>query len=60
MLAFTPCMLPMIPISIGSRQHASRRQMLLLSCAYVIGMALTYAAAGVAAGLTGTLLSTYL
>lgn len=64
LLAFTPCMLPMIPILsgiiVGSGQHASRRQMLLLSCAYVLGMALTYAAAGVAAGLAGTLLSTYL
>ncbi|MEO7114463.1 MAG: protein-disulfide reductase DsbD [Caldimonas sp.] len=61
LLAFTPCMLPMIPILSGiivgrSGTHTKRRT-LGLSSAYVLGMALTYAAAGVAAGLAGSMLS---
>lgn len=64
LLAFTPCMLPMIPILsgivVGQGQHATRRHVLGLSAVYVLGMAITYAAAGVAAGLAGTLLSAYL
>jgi len=61
LLAFTPCMLPMFPILsgivVGHGAHPSRARTLALSLAYVLGMALTYAAAGVAAGLAGTLLS---
>lgn len=61
LLAFTPCMLPMIPILsgivVGQGAHASRSRTLVLSAAYVLGMAITYAAAGVAAGLAGALLS---
>ena len=64
LLAFTPCMLPMIPILsgiiAGQGQHMTRRHALGLSSAYVLGMAITYALAGVAAGLAGTLLSAYL
>lgn len=64
LLVFTPCMLPMIPILtgivVGAGRHATRRELLVLSSAYVLGMAITYAAAGVAAGLAGTLLSAYL
>ncbi|NJD26534.1 MAG: protein-disulfide reductase DsbD [Betaproteobacteria bacterium] len=60
-LAFTPCVLPMIPILsgiiAGQGHKASHARGFALSLAYVLGMALTYAAAGVAAGLTGTLLS---
>ncbi|MCL2636117.1 MAG: protein-disulfide reductase DsbD, partial [Betaproteobacteria bacterium] len=60
-LALTPCVLPMLPIlsSIiaGQGQRASHARNLALSLAYVLGMALTYAAAGVAAGLSGTLLA---
>ena len=65
LLALTPCMLPMLPILsgiiVGSRGKGaaavSRGRSFALSLAYVLGMALTYAAAGVAAGLSGTLLS---
>jgi len=61
LLAFTPCVLPMIPILsgiiVGRGHRVTRAHALGLSGAYVIGMALTYAAAGVAAGLSGTLLS---
>jgi thioredoxin:protein disulfide reductase len=64
LLAFTPCMLPMIPILsgiiVGQGQHPTKRHALALSAAYVLGMAITYAAAGVAAGLAGSLLSAYL
>ena len=64
LLAFTPCMLPMLPILsgiiVGTARHASRRQVLALSSVYVLGMAITYAGVGVAAGLAGTLVSAYL
>jgi thiol:disulfide interchange protein DsbD len=61
LLAFTPCMLPMIPILSGIivRQDASlgRARSVALSVSYVLGMAITYAAAGVAAGLSGVMIS---
>lgn len=64
LLAFTPCMLPMIPILSGiivsQKQRVSRRHALGLSVVYVLGMAITYALAGVAAGLAGTMVSAYL
>lgn len=63
-LAFTPCMLPMMPIVatvvLGRHDVAhplSHLRGFLLSLAYVLGMALTYAVAGVFAGLSGTLVS---
>ena len=60
-LAFTPCMLPMIPILsgivVGGRDTHTRGRALMLSLTYVIGMAVTYAAAGVAAGLSGAMLA---
>ena len=60
-LALTPCVLPMIPILsgiiAGQGHKASHARGFALSLAYVLGMAVTYAAAGVAAGMTGTLLS---
>jgi thioredoxin:protein disulfide reductase len=64
LLAFTPCMLPMVPILsgiiVGRGKEVTRRHAFWLSLAYVLGMALTYAAAGVAAGLSGSLLSSAL
>ncbi len=61
LLSLTPCMFPMIPILSGiivNHGHAlSHFRAFVLSLAYVLGMAVTYAAIGVAAGLTGTLLS---
>ncbi|MDY0056894.1 MAG: protein-disulfide reductase DsbD [Methyloversatilis sp.] len=60
-LSFTPCVLPMVPILsgiiVGHGARISRSRALALSLAYVLGMAVTYAIAGVAAGLSGTLLS---
>lgn len=61
LLAFTPCMLPMIPILsgiiAGEGRKLNKPRALALSLAYVLGMALTYAAAGVAAAYSGTLLA---
>jgi len=64
LLSLTPCCFPMIPILssiiVGSGRDGrgvSHARGFLLSLAYVLGMAITYAAAGVAAGLTGTLLT---
>lgn len=61
LLALTPCVFPMIPILsgiiVGQGKPVTKAHGFLLSLAYVLGMALTYAAAGVAAGLSGTLLS---
>lgn len=61
LLSLTPCVFPMIPILsgiiVGQGKHASKTQGFLLSLSYVLGMAVTYAIAGVAAGLSGTLLS---
>lgn len=61
LLAFTPCVLPMVPIlsSIiaGEGRSVNKMQALALSGAYVLGMSLAYAIAGVAAGFSGTLLA---
>jgi thioredoxin:protein disulfide reductase len=61
LLAFTPCVLPMVPILagiiVGGGRHVTRMRGFLLAALYVLGMALTYAAAGVAAGLSGAMLA---
>ena len=61
LVAFTPCMFPMIPILsgiiVGRGHKITHAHGFILSFAYVQGMAITYAAVGVAAGFTGTLLS---
>jgi thioredoxin:protein disulfide reductase len=60
LLTFTPCVLPMIPILSGiivgeGRDAHDRGRALALSLAYVAGMAVTYTALGVAAGLAGSM-----
>jgi thiol:disulfide interchange protein DsbD len=64
LLSFTPCVFPMIPILSGiivNHGHAvSHGRAFMLSLAYVLGMAATYTAAGVAAGFSGTLLTSAL
>lgn len=64
LLAFTPCMLPMIPILsgiiVGKAEGIDRLRALKLSSAYVLGMAVTYALAGVLAGLSGASLALWL
>jgi thiol:disulfide interchange protein DsbD len=61
LLAFTPCVLPMIPIlsSIiaGEGRSLTKPRALALSASYVLGMALTYAVAGVAAAYSGSMLA---
>jgi len=60
-LSLTPCVFPMIPILsgiiAGQGHKVSHARGFALALAYVLGMAVTYAAAGVAAGLSGTLVS---
>ena len=55
LLTFTPCTLPMIPIvsSLIVGQATGAGRAMVLSLTYVISMALTYAVAGVVAGLAG-------
>jgi thiol:disulfide interchange protein DsbD len=61
LLAFTPCVFPMVPILsgiiVGRGHKITHAHAFLLSLAYVLGMAITYAAAGVAAGYSGELIS---
>ena len=61
LLACTPCVFPMIPILsgiiAGHGHNISRARAGGLSALYVLGMALTYAAAGVLAGLSGAWLA---
>jgi thiol:disulfide interchange protein DsbD len=56
-LAFTPCVLPMVPILsfiiVGEGTKVSRSRAFTLSVTYALGMALVYTALGVAAGLIG-------
>jgi thiol:disulfide interchange protein DsbD len=60
-LAFTPCVLPMVPILssiiVGDSEQMNRRRAFTLSVAYVLGMAFTYAALGVLVGLFGASLN---
>lgn len=71
LVSFTPCMLPMIPVLSGiivgagkhceqAKQPGYRLHSFTLSLAYTLGMALCYTLAGVAAGLSGHLLSSSL
>jgi thiol:disulfide interchange protein DsbD len=57
LLALTPCVFPMVPILSGmlanTRDPLSAGRGFVLSCAYVLAMALAYAALGVAAAWSG-------
>ena len=61
LLALTPCVFPMIPILsgiiAGQGQQLTKGRAFVLSLSYVLGMAITYALVGIAAGLSGSLLS---
>jgi thioredoxin:protein disulfide reductase len=61
LLSFTPCVFPMFPILSGiivnRGEHLTKTHGFILALAYVMGMSLTYSAAGVAAGLSGAMLS---
>ncbi len=64
LLTFTPCVLPMVPILsgiiAGEGRGLSKPRAAALSGAYVLGMALTYSAAGVAAASSGVLIASAL
>jgi thiol:disulfide interchange protein DsbD len=61
LLGFTPCILPMVPILsgiiVGQGHKVRRGTAVALTLTYTVGMAITYAIAGVAAGLSGGMLS---
>jgi thiol:disulfide interchange protein DsbD len=61
LLALTPCVFPMIPILsgiiAGQNKELTKVSGFMLALAYVLGMAITYSLAGVAAALSGTLIS---
>ncbi len=61
LLAFTPCVFPMIPILssiiVGQGRHPTRLHAFNLSLAYTLGMAVTYTLAGIAAAFSGQLIS---
>ena len=58
LLAFTPCVFPMIPILtgliVGQGENISTKKSFLLSLTYVLSMSLTYAGAGILIALSGT------
>ena len=61
LLSLTPCVFPMIPILsgiiVGRGHKITHMHAFILSLAYVLGMAITYAVAGIAAGYSGNLIS---
>ncbi|MGA8050205.1 MAG: protein-disulfide reductase DsbD [Burkholderiales bacterium] len=61
LLTFTPCVLPMVPILsgiiAGEGKSLNKPRALALSLSYVLGMSVTYAAAGVAAAYSGSMLA---
>jgi thiol:disulfide interchange protein DsbD len=64
LLAFTPCVLPMIPILsvliVGQGNQVSKARGLSLAAAYVLGMSVIYTLLGVLAGLSGAGLAAWL
>ncbi len=63
LVSLTPCVLPMIPITIGiigARASGSRLKAFSLSLTYVAGLALVYTALGATAGLTGGLFGAWM
>ena len=57
-ISFTPCTYPLIPVTvgfIGAQGAGSKLRGFLLSLFYVLGLAVTYAALGAAAALSGRL-----
>ncbi len=58
MVSFTPCIYPVIPITvayIGTQSRGSKMRGFLLSIFYVLGTALTYTVLGLMAALSGSL-----
>lgn len=60
--SLTPCIYPLIPVTVsilGARQAESRLRGFLLALSYVLGIAFTYAALGMAAALSGSLFGSF-
>ena len=59
-LSFTPCVLPMLPILLGiiGGSGKTRRQIILLTAAYIAGVTLAFTLFGILAALSGQLLAT--
>lgn len=62
LIAFTPCVFPLLPVLIGviSGQNVTTRRSFSLASSYILGGALTYAVAGVVAAGLGYSLSSFL
>ena len=62
LIAFTPCVFPLLPVLIGviSGQNVSTKRSFSLASSYILGGALTYAVAGVVAAGLGYSLSSFL
>jgi thiol:disulfide interchange protein DsbD len=64
LLTLTPCVLPMIPILtsiiVGQEKNRGTQKAFLLSLCYVMGMALTYALAGLVAASLGSSIQVWL
>lgn len=62
LLSFTPCVLPMVPILsgiiVGHGKHITTTKAFFLSLSYVLGMAVTYAIAGMIVALVGSHIQT--
>ena len=58
LISFTPCVYPLIPISVGyiiGNAQNSRREGFLLSLSYVSGIAVTYSCLGILAAISGSI-----
>jgi len=58
LLNLTPCVFPMIPVTIGyfgGQSEGRAGKTFILACFYVLGLAIVYSALGVVAALTGSL-----
>lgn len=61
--SLTPCVYPMIAVTVsvfGARQSKSKREAMLLSTVFVLGIAAMFTPLGLAAGLTGSLFGSVL
>jgi thiol:disulfide interchange protein len=58
LLNLTPCVFPMIPVTVGyfgGQSEGRAGKTFILACFYVLGLAIVYSGLGVAAALTGSL-----